>query len=319
MAQKDKVVCIFGGSGFVGQYICQDLARAGYRIKIVTRIPESAYSLKTYGNVGQIAAVQCNYKDQSAIEDMVEGCDAVINLVGILFEKRKNNFIRIHRDVPEMIARACANKKVNRFIHISALGVDKAKSKSAKSKLAGEKGVLEHYPQVIILRPSVIFGPGDSFFNMFAKLATFLPALPLIGGGHTKFQPVYVGDIAQAVTNILIEDKGAYVGHTYQLGGPEIMTFREIYKTLLAEINRERTLIPIPWSLAKVQGMILGLMPKPLLTCDQVKSLQTDNIVDEDALGLKDLGVKPTALGIMLPHYLSNFRRGGPFADKKVG
>ncbi len=317
MTQKDKVICIFGGSGFVGQHVCQDLARAGYRIKIATRIPESAYALKTYGNVGQIAAVQCDYKDKASIEAAVDGCYGVINLVGALFQKRKNTFKRIHQEVPNIIAQACKDKQVTKLIHVSALGIQKSKSKYAKSKLAGEKAVLEAYPEATILRPSVVFGPGDGFFNMFAKLATFLPALPLIGGGNTKFQPVYVGDIAQAVDNIMAEKTDMYEKHIYQLAGPEIVTFKEIYKILLTQINRECTLIPVPWTIAKIQGAVLSFMPKPLLTCDQVKSLQTDSVMDEGALGLKDLNVETTAMSIVLPRYLSNFKKGGPFVNKK--
>lgn len=318
MTKQNKVICIFGGSGFIGRSVCQELARAGYRLKIATRIPESAYALKTYGDVGQIVPFQCNYKDVASIESAIEGCDYVINLVGILFEKGKNNFSRVHQDLPENIAKICALKKIRKFIHISALGIEKSKSKYAKSKVKGESLVMAAYPKATILKPSVVFGPSDSFFNMFAKLATVLPVLPLIGGGKTKFQPVYVGDIALAIKNIVQEQENIYEGQSYQLGGPEIVTFKEIYQILLSEINRGRALISLPWMVAKIQGSILSLMPKPLLTRDQVTSLQTDNIMDEGAKGFKDLGVSPTAMGTVLPRYLSNFKKGGRFADKKA-
>lgn len=315
---QDKVICIFGGAGFLGRHITQELARAGYRIKIATRIPESAYELKTYGNVGQVVPFKCNYNDPKAITEAVKGCDAVINLIGILFEKRKSKFKKIHVELPQQIAKACAKQDVKKLIHVSALGIEQSKSKYGKSKLEGEKAVLKAFPQASILRPSVVFGAGDSFFNMFAKMAIFLPVLPLIGGGQTKFQPVFVGDIAEAVANIIIESKDQYEGKTYQLGGPEVVTFKQIYQILLEEINRTNRLVSVPWWVAKVQGFIFGFMPKPLLTIDQVRSLRTDNVVEQDALGFKELDVQPTAMGTILPRYLSCYRRGGRFADKKI-
>jgi NADH dehydrogenase len=313
MQDKQKTVCIFGGSGFIGKYVTQDLARAGYRIKVVTRIPESAYALKTYGNVGQVVAVNCNYRDQASLEAVIDGCDTVINLTGILFEKRRSKFQYVHCDLPKNIAEICAEKNVQKFIHVSACGVDKANSKYAASKCAGEKQVLESYPSATILRPSVVFGPGDSFFNMFAKLASFLPFLPLIGGGKTKFQPVYVGDISEAITNIVASQNDNFLGKTYELCGPDIVSFKEIYQLLLSEINRNTTLVRVPWAVAKIQGFFFGLLPKPLLTVDQVRSLKTDNIMSKDALSLKDIGVESTAMRTILPHYLSNFKKGGRF------
>lgn len=316
--RQDKVICIFGGSGFLGRYITQELARAGYRIKIATRIPESAYALKTYGNVGQVVPFNCNYNDPKSIEEAVKGCDGVINLVGILFEKRKSKFQKAHVELPQKIAKACTKHSIKKFIHVSALGIEISKSKYGQSKLEGEKAILKTYPAVSILRPSVVFGPGDSFFNMFAKMTVFLPVLPLIGGGKTKFQPVFVGDIAEAVKNIMTEPTDQYEGQVYQLGGPEIVTFKQVYEILSEEINRKPRLIKLPWWVAKVQGFIFGFMPKPLLTVDQVRSLRTDNVVIEDSLGFKELGVRPTAMGTVLPRYLSCYRHGGRFADKKT-
>ena len=316
MAKKDKIICIFGGSGFLGQHVVQDLARAGYRIKIASRIPESAFELKTYGDVGQIAPVVCNYSDKASLENVIDGCDVVINLIGILYQKSKNSFMRVHHDLPEAMATVCHEKKISKFIHVSALGVETSQSKYAKSKLAGEKAIVEAYPDATILRPSVVFGAGDNFFNMFAKLATFLPVLPLIGGGKTKFQPVYVGDIAQAIANIVEEKTDEFKGKTYQLAGPEVVTFKEIYQILLSEINRDRALVSVPWPIAKLQGAVFGLLPKPLLTYDQVVSLKSDNVKDDAALGLQDLDVESTAMGSILPRYLSNFKKGGPFSEK---
>lgn len=319
---KNKIIGIFGGTGFLGHNIVQSLAKEGYRIKIITRHPQSAYDLKLFGAVGQITPYFCDYKNEDSINNAVAGCDYVVNLIGILYQKNKHGFTRAHVDIPQRIANACKMKNVQRFIHISALSCDKGsddtKSKYAKSKFKGEEAVAKAFEKATILRPSVVFGPNDSFFNMFAKLATFLPILPLIGGGKTKFQPIYVGDIAQAVTNILNEPTNQFAGQTYELGGPEIVTFKEIYEILLYQTNRERTLIHIPWKMAKIQGAIMGFLPNPPLTLDQVKSLKTDNIVDGEEKALIDLGVKPTAMDSILPSYLSTFKRGGRFAAKNT-
>lgn len=315
-----KTICIFGGTGFLGRHIVQDLARLGYRIKIATRIPESAYFLKPYGDVGQIAPIQCGY-DEASVTRAIQGSDVVINLVGILFEKGKSKFKKIHTDYPAMIAKICADKKVNQFIHISALGVDKSLSKYGKSKLAGEAAVLSAYPKATILRPSIVFGPDDGFFNMFAKMSTIAPALPLIGGGTTKFQPVFVGDIAQSIANLIaskLPNNEKSQGKIYELGGPDIETFKELLERLSETTGRKRALISIPMPIAKVQAAFMSLAPKPILTMDQVVSLKTDNIVQEGALTLQDLGVEATAMETILPTYLACYRRGGPFGDNKA-
>lgn len=316
--QKTKTACIFGGTGFLGRYITQELAKRGYRIKIATRMPESAYDVKLFGNVGQIVPYQCDYHNADSINQAVSGCDVVINLVGILFEKGKNKFQRIHTELPEAIAKACAERSVDRFIHVSALGVDQSQSRYAASKKAGEERVLKAFPNATILRPSVVFGSGDSFFNMFARLSTLLPALPLIGGGHTKFQPVYVGDIADAIGLVADDMTGAYEGETYALGGLEILSFKEVYERIFTETGRSTALVPVPWFIAKIQGMVFGLLPKPLLTVDQVRSLKTDNVVPEGAKGFSDLGIEPTPIDSVLPDYLSCYKKGGRFADKKA-
>jgi len=316
---NEKIVCIFGGTGFLGRHITQDLARLGYRIKIATRIPESAYFLKPYGDVGQIVPVQCGYSDDD-IAGVIKGCDLVINLVGILFEKGKSRFHKVHTALPETIAKACAAQSVAQFIHVSALGVDKSQSKYGASKLAGEKAVLDAFPKATILRPSIVFGPDDSFFNMFAQLSTFLPALPLIGGGKTKFQPVYVGDIAQSIANIAENKMAKGVkaqGQIFELGGPDVESFKELFERLLDETGRKRALVTLPYPIAKVQAFFMGLAPKPMLTVDQVKSLKTDNVVSEGALTLKDLGVEASTMDSILPSYLAAYKRGGPFGDKK--
>jgi NADH dehydrogenase len=318
MSHRDKIVTIFGGAGFIGSHIAQDLAREGFRLKIITRAPESAYELKTYGSVGQIVATSCDFSDEKSIQQTVKGSYAVINLIGILYEKRKNKFKKVHTEIPAAIAKACQKENVKKFIHISALGVDKGGSKYARSKREGEAAVKEAYKNVTILRPSVVFGPGDSFFNMFAKLAIFLPVLPLIGGGKTKFQPVYVGDIAEAIRNIVVDYGDEYQGRTYQLGGPEVVSFKEIYQRLFKVINREPALISLPWWLASLQGALMSLLPKPPLTADQVRSLKVDNVVAPEALTLTDLGVNPTPMSGVLPQYLACYKKGGRFGDKKA-
>ena len=313
-----KNVCIFGGTGFLGRYITQELARSGYRIKVATRMPEAAYDLKPSGNVGQVVPFQCDYKDPESIEAAIKGCDVVINLVGILFEKGKNKFTRVHAELPKTIAEISARQDVEKFIHVSAMGIDESKSKYAASKVEGETAIKEQFSDATILRPSVVFGPGDGFFNMFAKLATLLPALPLIGGGKTKFQPVYVDDIAKAIGVIVNEPSNEYAGQIYALGGPEVVTFKEIYQRLFDQINRKRALISLPWPIAKLQGAVFSLMPKPLLTKDQVVSLESDNIIRNGDKTFKDLGIVPTAMAAILPDYLSCYKRGGRFCDKNV-
>lgn len=314
----NKTACVFGGSGFVGRQIVRELAKLGYRIKVASRVPEAAFFLKPYGVVGQVVPVKCSYKDSKDIETLVKGCDVVVNCIGILYQRRRNDFVKAHVDVPGAIAQACKKEKVKRFIHISAMGVKEANSKYAKTKRAGEEAVLKAFPQATILRPSVIFGEDDDFFNMFAKMAVILPFLPLIGGGKTKFQPVYVGDVADAVIKCITpsdSDARAPEGKIYELGGPEVLSFKEVYQRLFSLIQRQPCLLPTPFWMAKVQAVFLGLLPKPLLTCDQVESLKCDSVVSEGALTLKDLGVHPTALDSILPHYLIRYRPGGRFAS----
>ncbi len=310
-----KQACIFGGTGFIGRQIVRELARQGYTIKVATRAPERAYFLRTAGNVGQIVPFACNYAEEADIRAAVRGCDVVINCVGILYEKGRSSFTRIHTELPRAIAKACAAEKVSRFIHISALGCDEAHSKYAKSKRNGELAVLENYPAAAILRPGVVFGAEDGFFNMFAKMSVVLPALPLIGGGATKFQPVYVGDVADAVIAVLKNPASA--GQVYELGGPEILNFRQIFERLFQQTGRKKILVNLPWGIAKIQGSILGLLPAPPLTADQVESLKTDTVVAPDAASFKDLGIVPTGMDVILPTYLARYRPGGRFGDKK--
>lgn len=317
-----KTATIFGGTGFVGRYIVRDLARAGYIVKIASRIPESAYFLRPYGTVGQVVPVYCDYKDAASIEQAVRGSDVVINCVGQLYERRRGDFQRAHVDTPKAIATACAENNVARLVHLSALGADRSQSRYAKSKLAGERAVQEAYPNATILRPSVIFGPEDRFFNLFAGLARFMPVLPLIGGGKTKLQPVYVGDVADAVMkSLLLPVVGLEnpQGGIYELGGPETVTFKEIYQRIFTWTGHSRFMVSLPFCAAKLQAAFLQFVPpKPILTPDQVTLLKTDNVVSSDALGFAALGLTPTGMALIVPPYLERFRTGGRFSDTKI-
>lgn len=310
----NKIACVFGGTGFIGRQVVRVLTKAGYRVKIVTRVPESVVAEKVSGTVGQVVAFPCNYTAAS-IADAVKGSDVVINLVGILFEKKRARFESIHVELPQMIAQACAQHQVPRFVHLSAIGIDRSKSHYAVSKKHGEEAVLRFFPDATILRPSVVFGTADRFFNRFAKMAKLTPFLPLIGGGHTKFQPVFVGDIADAVMAVLKNE--ATRGKIYELGGPQTLSFKELYRHMFAVTHQPRLLLPVPFCVAKMQGAVLSLLPSPPLTADQVESLKSDNVVQAGALTFKDLGIVPTALDVILPTYLQQYRPGGRFADKK--
>jgi len=314
MARNYKTATVFGGTGFVGTQIVSELAKRDIIVKVATRVPERAYFLKPCGAVGQVVPVQCNYNDEASIAAAIKGSDYVVNCIGVLFEKGKQTFERAHVDIPSAIARASKNEGVESFVHISALAVERGTSQYAKSKTAGEEAVLKAYPSASILRPSVIFGEDDEFFNMFAGMAKVLPALPLIGGGETKFQPVFVGDVADAAIAALTDDEAQ--GKIYELGGPETLSFEEIYKRLFSYTGQSPILFPLPYGMAKFQAFFMGLLPKPPLTRDQVESLKTDNVMNEGALGLQDLGVTATALDLILPKYLIRYRRGGRFGDK---
>lgn len=304
---SQQVVTIFGGSGFLGRYIVQELAEKGYRIKVATRFPDDSLFLKPSGTVGQIAPIFADIRDADSINKAIKGSDIVINAIGILYEKGKQRFAKVHAQGAEAIAKAAKKEGVTKLIHISALGVDQpSKSKYARTKHDGEKAVLKAFKDATILRPSVVFGPEDNFFNMFASLARFLPALPLIGGGKTKFQPVYAGDIAKAVVAAIKNDKAQ--GKTYELGGPEILDFKEIMQYVLRETKQCRFLVPLPFSVASLEAFFLEFFPKPLLTRDQVKLLKVDNVVSKKAKGFKDLGIEPTALDAIVPEYLERYQ-----------
>ena len=311
----DTLVTVFGGSGFLGRHVVRALAKRGYRIRVAVRRPDLAGHLQPLGRVGQIHAVQANLRYPASVEAAARDADVLVNLVGILFERGRQRFDAVQAFGAEAVALAAAAFGA-RLVHVSAIGAgEKAPSHYARSKAMGEKLALAAVPSAVILRPSIVFGPEDDFFNKFASLARFVPALPLIGGGHTRFQPVFAGDVASAVA-AAIEGR-AKAGQIYELGGPEAKSFKELMQFVLATIERRRLLVPIPFWVAKLQASMLQLMPKPLLTPDQVELLRGDIVVSDAAKRegrtLEALGIEPVAMEIVVPSYLWRFRKTGQF------
>ncbi|MBK8159940.1 MAG: complex I NDUFA9 subunit family protein [Rhodospirillaceae bacterium] len=301
------LVTVFGGSGFIGRYVVQRLARAGWQVRVAVRRPDEALFLKTAGDVGQVTPVAANIRDDRSVAAAVAGADAVVNLVGILYQSGRQKFDTVQAKGAARVAAAARAAGATRFVQISAIGADATSdSLYARSKAEGEQAVKLAFPGATILRPSIVFGPEDDFFNRFARMAMLSPALPLIGGGHTRFQPVYVADVAAAVERVL-EDDGTS-GKTYELGGARAYTFRDLLGMMLKEIGRCRLLVPLPFPLAMLKASFLQLLPMPLLTVDQVRLLKKDNVVTAGALGFKELGLTPTALEAVLPTYLDKYR-----------
>jgi uncharacterized protein YbjT (DUF2867 family) len=313
----EKLATVFGGAGFVGRYVVQRLARAGWRIRVPARNPDSALFLKPLGDVGQIVPMAANIRNELSVRRAIEGSGAVFNLIGILSERGRQSFDAVHREGAERIARIAAEMGAERLLHVSALGADpQSPAVYARSKAAGEAAVRAAFPAVTIFRPSIVFGPEDDFFNRFARLTRLLPALPLIGGGKTRFQPVYVGDVADAMAAALAEPKT--MGQIFELGGPQTYSFRELMEILLAAVGRRRWLVPVPFPVAAVQGAVLSLLPNPPLTRDQVKLLKRDNVISGLFPGLTELGVRPTALEAVIPTYLDRFRPGGWYSSART-
>ena len=318
ITDKPKLVTIFGGSGFIGSHVARALARRGYRMRIAVRRPNQAAHLQPLGNVGQIHAVQANLRYRWSVDRAVEGADHVINLVGILHEGGKQTFQSVQAFGARAVAEAARAIGAS-LTHVSAIGADEnSPAAYARTKAAGEKAVLETVPDAVILRPSIVFGPEDDFFNRFAEMSRFSPFLPLIGGGETKFQPVFVGDVAEAIART-VEGK-VEGGRIYELGGPEVMTFRECMEEMLSAIDRKRAFISVPWFAARLQGKLLGLLPNPMLTVDQVEMLKADNVVSEAARSegrtLQAFGIEPRAADAILPGYLWRYRPAGQFTRK---
>ena len=308
MAVAGRRVTVFGGSGFIGRYLVRRLAQQGWVVRIAVRDPAAALFLKPMGDVGQIVPLRADLRDDRAVAVAVAGAEAVINLVGILYERRRQTFQAVHADGAARLAGAAAQAGAARFIHLSAIGADAVSpSRYAQSKAAGETGVIRHFPAATIVRPSIVFGPEDQFFNRFAAMARLSPVIPLIGGGYTRFQPVYVADVVEAMINALADP--ASRGRIYELGGPRVYTFRELIEYVLAQTGRKRWLIELPYPLASLQAALLECLPVPPLTRDQVRLLRVDNVVGANALGLASLGVQATPLEAIVPSYLARFGR----------
>ncbi|MHB2167382.1 complex I NDUFA9 subunit family protein [Alsobacter sp. R-9] len=322
---SNQLVTVFGGSGFVGRHLVRALAKRGYRIRVAVRRPDLAQFLQPIGNVGQIHAVQANLRYPASLARAVDGADAVVNLVGILAEEGKQTFEAVQADGARAVAEAAAAAGVTRFVQMSAIGADAASDSAyARSKAAGEAAALAAIPGAVVTRPSIVFGPEDGFFNRFATLARISPVIPLVGGGETRFQPVFVGDVAEAIAQAI--DGKAKAGAVYELGGPEVKSFRELVEYVLAVTGRRRILAPLPFGVARLQAGVLefvkyasfGLLPEEfLLTRDQVNLLARDNVVSETAVAegrtLAGLGIQPEAIAAIVPSYLSRYRRMGQF------
>jgi NADH dehydrogenase len=304
---RNEVVTVFGGTGFIGRQLVQRLAQAGAAVRVVTRDPDRAGFLRPMGDVGQIAILPYA-EDDAGLRLLVDGAMGVVNLLGILFERRAGDFMHVHRDMAGRIADVAAAAGVRRYVHMSAIGADPAgEALYARSKGEGEARVKAAFPEASIVRPSIVFGAGDGFFSRFAQMSVLSPFLPLIDGGTTRFQPVYVGNVAEAMLRCLESD--THQGKTFELGGPTVATFKELLEFILATVNRRRLLLPLPSRVAAIQARFLEYLPTPPLTRDQLKMLATDNVVSEGALTLDDLGIRPTPFEVVVPDYLRPFSR----------
>ena len=315
----NNLVTVYGGSGFIGRYIVQKLARSGYRVRVATRRPNEAIFLKTYGMVGQVEPILCNIRNESSIRNAMLGADAVVNCVGILESVGKNKFVEVQHKGADFVSRIASELGVKKLVHISAIGADiDSKSKYSSSKGLGESSVMKNFPGAIILRPSIVFGFEDKFFNRFASMARLSPILPIVGG-NTKFQPVYVDDVARAAFLGINNDVQAGI---YELGGPEVASFNELMRRMLKIILRRRLIVNLPFWIASLMGIgfdlgkaiSLGIIRGPI-TLDQVLNLKNDNVVSREEKTFKDLGIEPKALEIILSEYLWKYRPAGEFSD----
>jgi uncharacterized protein YbjT (DUF2867 family) len=322
------LVTVFGGTGFVGRQVVRALAKQGLRVRVAARNVGRGYRLRMLGDVGQIEVVQANVRMPASVERALAGAETCVNLVGVLYESGRQGFQSLHAMGSRNIAEAARARGVSRLVQVSALGADPdSASKYARTKAEGEANARAVYPDAVIIRPSLIFGNEDNFLNQFALMASLSPALPLVGGGETKFQPVWVGDVAAAIARAATAPEAA--GKTYELGGPTVYSFRELMEFVLRETGRNRFLLPIPFPLAKLIGVegdiqaslrgMVGLVPPPLLTTDQVELLRADNVPAAGAPGLADLGIMPSAMEAIAPTYLYRYRKGGQYAELPAG
>ena len=313
-----KLVTIFGGSGFIGRYIARRMAKQGWRVRVASRHPNEALFVKTFGTVGQVEPVFCNIRDDASVAEVLDGADAAVNCVGILIEDKNNTFSAVQYSGAERIARLSKELGIKSLVHISAIGADEnSTSIYSTTKAKGENAVISNFPSAIILRPSIVFGTEDQFFNRFAKMTTIAPLLPLVGA-DTRFQPVYVDDVAKAAEFALL---GSVKKGTYELGGPEINNFRGLMALMLKIIKRRRLVINTPRFIAKLmafglstlQILTLGIFKNSIITADQIENLGIDNIVSNNAKGFKQLGIDPLDMGSILPEYLWRYRPSGQY------
>ena len=313
-----QLVTIYGGSGFIGRYVARRMAKAGWRVRVAVRRPNEALFVKPYGVVGQVEPILCNIRDDASVSAAMAGADAVVNCVGVLAEVGKNSFDSVQAEGAERIARIAAEQGISRMVHVSAIGAAiEGDSDYARTKAEGEAAVILHMPGAVILRPSVVFGAEDQFFNRFASMARLGPILPVVGA-ETRFQPVYVDDVAKAAVKAVLGDAAPGI---YELGGPDVMSFRELMGVMLEQIRRRRLVLNLPFWVARImafgfdmlQAATLGLVRNGMITRDQVKNLKTDNVVAETAMGFAELGIVPVALEAVLPDYLWRFRPSGQY------
>ena len=316
-----KLVTIYGGSGFVGRYIARRMAKEGWRVRVAVRRPNEAIFVKPYGVVGQVEPILCNIRDDASVRAAMQGADAVVNCVGVLAESGKNTFEAVQAEGAERVARLAAEAGIATMVQISAIGADTTgDSAYQRTKAKGESAVLEHMPNAVILRPSIVFGPEDAFFNRFADMTRFGPVLPVVGA-DTRFQPVYADDIAKAACLAIT---GKATPGIYELGGPDVNTFRELMQHMLKVIRRRRLIVNIPFPVATLMGALFDLantisfdLIPAAITRDQVKNLRTDNVVSDGVKTFADLGIKPVALEAVLPDYLWRFRPSGQYSEVK--
>jgi NADH dehydrogenase len=317
-----KLVTIYGGSGFIGRYIARRMAKEGWRVRVAVRRPNEAIFVRPYGVVGQVEPVFCNIRDDASVRAVMHGADAVVNCVGVLNEVGKNGFDAVQAEGAGRIARIAAELGIGHLVQLSAIGADaESASAYARSKAAGEAAVQEAFPAAVILRPSVVFGSEDQFFNRFAAMSRFGPILPVVGA-ETKFQPVYVDDVAQAAVKAVLGEAAPGI---YELGGPDVHSFRELMQKMLQVVQRRRLIVNIPFFVARIMGGVfdllqtvtLGLFTNGLITRDQVRNLARDNVVSPRARGLADLGIAPTPIDAVLPEYLWRYRPSGQYAAIK--
>ena len=319
-----QLITVFGGSGFIGRYIVRNLVAASHRVRVAVRSPNRAPFLRPMGDVGQVVPVQVNIRDDVSVAAAVSGADAVVNAVGTYRQRGKQTYQAVHVEGAGRIATTAAAAGVSRLVHISGIGTDdESPSAYIRSKTAGEAAVREGFAGVTIVRCSVVFGPEDGVLNRLAALSRLSPVMPLFGNspmdaGSSRIQPVYVGDVAEAVRHILADD--ATAGQTFELGGPQVMTYRKLVETVLHEVGRRRILAPLPFGIAKaIAGILEVVLPVSPISRDELILLETDNVIGEGVPGFADLGIEPTALGAIAPSYLRRFRRGSGAAGVTAG